>query len=196
MAPGNCCNFANAHKSPAVTGPRPPPTCMSFLVLPAGAPDVAPLLAMIRALADYERLGHQVVATEAALTRWLFGDRPAAEALIAWESVQKQEALGFAVFFPTFSTFLASPGLWLEDLFVYPGHRGRGIGRRLLSEVAAIARARGCTRLGWSVLDWNQPAIRFYEGMGATLLPDWRMARVAGSALATFGVPDPAGDAP
>ena len=164
---------------------------MQCTILPAQAVHVPVLLAMIRELARYEHLAHQVTADEHALAGALFGPQPAAETLIAWESEQMRRALGFALFFPTFSTFLARRGLWLEDLFVYPEHRGRGIGRRLLAEVAAIARERQCGRLGWSVLDWNQPAIAFYEGMGATVLPDWRVARVAGDALATFGLADP-----
>ncbi len=166
---------------------------MAFTILPAASDDVAPLLAMIRALADYERLTHLVSATEAALARSLFGERPHAEALIAWDGEKKRDALGFALFFHNFSTFLARPGLWLEDIFVYPQHRGRGIGRRLLGEVAAVARARDCGRLEWAVLDWNEPAIGFYRGMGATVMPDWRIARVTGAALEGFGR-DEAGD--
>lgn len=163
---------------------------MQFTILPAQPTDVAALLAMIRALAEYERLAHQVAADEPALAAALFGPEPAAEALIAWESEEKRRACGFALFFPTFSTFLARRGLWLEDLFVYPEQRGKGIGRRLLAEVAAIARRRACGRLDWSVLDWNRRAIAFYEGMGATVMPDWRIARVAGPALASFGLVD------
>ncbi len=168
---------------------------MSVTILPAVDDDVAPLLAMIRALADYERLTHLVTATEATLARSLFGDPPAAEALIAWESEKKRDALGFALFFHNFSTFLARRGLWLEDIFVYPQHRGRGVGRRLLGEVGAIARARDCGRLEWAVLDWNEPAIAFYRGMGATVMPDWRIARVTGDALAGFGLDDLGGPA-
>lgn len=160
-------------------------------LLPATRGDVPALLAMIEALADYERLRHVVVATEATLGAALFGERPAAEALIAWQTAEKQEPCGFALFFPTFSTFLAQPGLWLEDLFVYPAHRGRGVGRALLSRVAEVARARNCGRLEWSVLDWNASAIGFYERAGATVMPDWRIVRVTGSALARFGVPCP-----
>lgn len=152
--------------------------------------DTGPLLAMIRALAEYERLTHLVSASEDALARALFGERPLAEALIAWEGGASREALGFALFFPNFSTFLARAGLWLEDIFVYPQHRGRGVGRTLLAEVAAIARARDCGRLEWAVLDWNHPAIAFYEGMGATVMPEWRIARVTGAALRTFGTRD------
>lgn len=160
---------------------------MPFTIVPGQIEDVPHLLAMIRALAEYERLAHRVTATEAALAAALFGDHPVADTLIAWKSVQKREALGFALFFPTFSTFLARPGLWLEDLFVYPAFRGRGVGGALLREVAAAAQARNCGRLEWSVLDWNQSAIAFYERMGATVMPDWRIVRVTGEALDTFG---------
>jgi GNAT superfamily N-acetyltransferase len=156
---------------------------------PADVPD---LMRMIRALAEYERLAHLVVADESLLASALFGTHPVVEALIARESAEPRTAAGFALFFHTFSTFLGQRGLWLEDLFVEPACRGRGIGRRLLMELAALARARGCGRFEWSVLDWNAPAIGFYEQMGATLLPDWRIARVTGEALARFGlgVPD------
>ena len=110
----------------------------------------------------------------------LFGSAPAAEVLIA--SIGRAPA-GFALFFHTFSTFLARRGLWLEDLFVYPEYRGAGVGSGLLQAVAAIARARDCGRFEWAVLDWNTPAIGFYERLGATVMPDWRIARVTGSAL-------------
>ncbi len=142
---------------------------------------------MIRGLAEYERLTHLVVASEASLADALFGTRPAAEALIAREGGKSRRAAGFALFFHTFSTFLGRRGLWLEDLFVYPPFRGRGLGKRLLGAVADVARERGCGRLEWAVLDWNAPAIAFYEGMGATLMPEWRLARVTGEALEGFG---------
>ena len=146
-----------------------------------GRPEDAPALAaMIRALAEYERLTHLCVGTEDDLRAAIWASDPAAEVLIA--HVDRQPA-GFALFFPTFSTFLARRGLWLEDLFVYPEHRGAGVGKALLRAVAALARDRGCGRLEWSVLDWNTPAIRFYEGLGATVMPDWRIARVVGSAI-------------
>jgi hypothetical protein len=146
-----------------------------------GRPDDAPALAaMIRALAEYERLTHLCVGTEDDLRAAIWASDPAAEVLIA--HIGRQPA-GFALFFHTFSTFLARRGLWLEDLFVYPEHRGTGVGKALLRAVAALARDRGCGRLEWSVLDWNTPAIRFYEGLGATVMPDWRIARVAGPAI-------------
>jgi len=158
-----------------------------WTIAPAAREDVGDLATMIRALAEYERLGHLVVSDETSLTDALFGERPAAEAMIAREGDKSGNAVGFALFFHTFSTFLGRRGLWLEDLFVYPQFRGRGIGKRLLSEVAQVARARGCGRFEWAVLDWNAPAISFYEGMGATLLPEWRLARVTGDALERFG---------
>ena len=166
----------------------------AFAVAPATPADVPDLLRMIRALADYERLAHLVVADEARLAEALFGASPGPEALIARAGGETGSAAGFALFFHTFSTFLGRRGLWLEDLFVFPEHRGRGLGRRLLADLAALARARGCGRFEWAVLDWNAPAIGFYEAMGATVLPDWRIARVAGDALNRFGRP-PAHDA-
>jgi len=142
--------------------------------------DVPAIAAMIRALAEYEKLSHACVSTEHDLQRALFGPKPAAEVLIATAG---GAPAGFALFFHTFSTFLARRGLWLEDLFVHPEQRGRGIGRALLLRLAAIAAARECGRFEWAVLDWNTPAIRFYERMGATVLPDWRIVRVTGAAL-------------
>ena len=152
----------------------------------AGQPrDAAALAAMIRALAEYERLTHLCVGTEDDLRAAIWGPEPAAEVLIA-----RRDGIpvGFALFFHTFSTFLARRGLWLEDLFVYPEHRGAGIGKALLRAVAAVARERGCGRFEWSVLDWNAPALRFYEGLGATVMPDWRIVRVAGPAMAALAL--------
>lgn len=155
----------------------------AFAIRPAVPADVPALVAMIRALADYERLTHLVVADEVRISEALFGERPAAEALIARETSPTPAPAGFALFFHTFSTFLGRRGLWLEDLFVYPRFRKQGLGRRMLVELAALARARDCGRFEWTVLDWNAPAIGFYERMGATVLPDWRIARVVGPAL-------------
>jgi GNAT superfamily N-acetyltransferase len=155
--------------------------------------DVGDLLAMIRGLAQYEKLEHLVVTDAASLADALFGPHPAAEAMIAREGGKDGPAAGFALFFQTFSTFLGRRGVWLEDLFVYPQFRGRGLGKRLMTEIAAVARARGCGRFEWAVLDWNAPAIAFYEGMGATLLPEWRLARVTGDALVRFGTEAPDG---
>ena len=159
----------------------------AWSIRPAAPADVPDLLRMIRALADYEKLAHLVVVDEQRLADALFGGRPAAEALIARERAESGIPAGFALFFHSFSTFLGQRGLWLEDLFVHPQFRGRGLGRRLLTDLAALARDRQCGRFEWAVLDWNTPAIGFYERMGATLLPEWRIARVTGDALARFG---------
>jgi GNAT superfamily N-acetyltransferase len=145
--------------------------------------DVAAIARMIRELADYERLAHLAVASDADIERALFGPRLFAEVLIA--EVEGEPA-GFALFFHNFSTFLGKPGLWLEDLFVMPSKRRRGLGRALLRTLAAVARERGCGRFEWAVLDWNAPAIAFYESLGATVLPDWRVVRVVGPALASL----------
>ena len=146
-----------------------------FLIRGARAGDVADLLRLIRALAEYEKLAHMAVGTEAQLKRALFSDRPAAEALIA---EREGRAVGFALFFTTFSTFLCKPGIYLEDLFVEPGHRGLGIGKALLRRIAHLAVDRGCGRLEWRVLDWNQPSIDFYKSLGAGLLPEWILVRM------------------
>jgi GNAT superfamily N-acetyltransferase len=151
-----------------------------FEIRPATPADVGAIHAMIRALAEYERLAHLCVATEADLAAALFGARPAAEVLIA---TRDAEAAAFALFFHNFSTFLGRPGLWLEDLYVRPEHRRRGCAQELLRALAAIARKRGCGRFEWAVLDWNAPAIDFYRALGATVLPDWRIVRVTGPAL-------------
>ena len=159
----------------------------SWHIARAARSDANDITAMVRALAEYERLTHLVQGNASDLADALFGEHPAAEALIAREGEKSGIAAGFALFFHTFSTFLGRRGLWLEDLFVYPRFRGRGLGKRLLGEVAATARARNCGRLEWAVLDWNAPAIAFYEGMGAVLMPEWRLARVTGDALEMFG---------
>jgi GNAT superfamily N-acetyltransferase len=159
-----------------VTAADPPGLALD----PATPADVAEVMAMIRSLAEFERLTHLCVAGEKDLEEALFGARPAAEVLIA--RLEGRPA-GFALFFHTFSTFLGRRGLWLEDLFIDPAFRGRGIGKALLRRVAALAQERGCGRFEWSVLDWNAGAIRFYESLGATVLPDWRIARVVGPAL-------------
>jgi GNAT superfamily N-acetyltransferase len=160
--------------------PAPPAVAAPFAIRTAVRSDLATVHAMIRALADYEQLSHLCVATEAQLDAALFGAHPAAEVLIAWKN---GEAAGFALFFHNFSTFLGRRGLWLEDLFVHPGHRRQGCARQLLTALAAIACQRGCGRFEWSVLDWNAQAIDFYRSLGATVLPDWRIVRVMGPAL-------------
>lgn len=199
-----------------------------FRLRAAEARDVPAIVGLIRELADYERLGHLVQATVEKLHPQLFGDRPAAQAMVAEVGVGvgvapdgvvggavgdpageaangaassvassaergaagvapgdvvRPKVVGFALFFTNFSTFLAQPGLYLEDLYVVPAHRGAGIGRAFLTELAALAVERGCGRFEWSVLDWNEPAIGFYRGMGATVMPEWRICRVSGEAL-------------
>jgi len=142
--------------------------------------DVPLILELIRGLAEYERLAHQVTATEATLRRALFGSRPGAEVIIAEAG---GEAAGFALFFHNFSTFVGKHGIYLEDLFVKPGWRGKGVGRRLLVHLARLAVERDCGRLEWAVLDWNEPAIRFYRGLGAQPMQDWTVFRLAGDTL-------------
>jgi GNAT superfamily N-acetyltransferase len=142
--------------------------------------DVALILRFIRGLADYEDLRDACVATEEALRTTLFGDRPAAEVLLAhWAD----RPAGFALFFPSYSTFLAKPGIYLEDLFVEPELRGKGIGTALLARLAALAVARDCGRLEWSVLDWNEPSIGFYRSLGAIAMDEWTGYRLTGEAL-------------
>jgi GNAT superfamily N-acetyltransferase len=150
----------------------------------ASVADVPDILRLIRALAEYEKLSHEVVATEAALARALFGPRPAAEVLLA---EQDGRSVGFALFFQNFSTFLGKPGIYLEDLFVEPAFRGRGIGRDLLRAIARLAVERGCGRFEWAVLDWNAPAIGFYKSLGARPLDDWTVMRLTGEALHKLG---------
>jgi len=152
------------------------------------ADEVGALHAMIRALADYEKLAHLCVGTQTDLAAALAGNPPACEALMARLD---GEPVGFALYFHTFSTFLARRGLWLEDLFVLPTARGLGVGKALLRAVADVAVQRGCGRFEWSVLDWNTPAIRFYEGLGAAVMPDWRIARVTGAAIGRLARGDP-----
>ena len=142
--------------------------------------DVPLILSLIKELAEYERLSHEVVATEESLRQWLFGERPVAEVLIVEHG---GEPAAFALFFHSFSTFLGKPGIYLEDLYVRPGFRGAGIGRALVVHLARLARDRGCGRLEWSVLDWNEPAIGFYKRIGASPVAGWSVYRVAGEAL-------------
>jgi len=150
-------------------------------IAPATAADAPVLLALIRGLAEYEQMTTDCVATETALRESLFGARPAAEAVLAWAG---PEPVGFALYFENYSTFLARRGLYLEDLFVRPEWRGRGLGKRLLAHVARVAVDRGCARLEWSVLDWNEPALRFYRALGAEALDGWTVHRLTGEALA------------
>lgn len=146
-----------------------------FEIRPARRADAAEIARLIRALAEYEKLADQAVGTAQLIEAQLFGARPAAEAFMA---LRGGRAVGFALFFTTFSTFLCKPGLYLEDLFVEPEHRGAGIGRALLRRLAALAVERSCGRFEWRVLDWNAPSIKFYESLGATLMPEWQLVRM------------------
>lgn len=151
-----------------------------FSIRAAQPGDEHGIFTLIQALAEYEHLTHAVTGSAAALAAHLFGPRPAAEALV----VEADERLvAFALFFGNYSTFLTQPGLYLEDIFVLPAYRRRGIGKALLSEVARVAQGRQCGRLEWSVLDWNASAIAFYERVGASVLPDWRICRATGAPL-------------
>ena len=158
-----------------------PMSAASPFALRAATPaDVPIILACIRGLAEYERLAHEVVATEELLRESLFGERPAAEVILAFDG---DEPAGFALFFHNYSTFLARRGVYLEDLFVFPRFRGRGLGRTLLARLAQLTIERGCGRLEWAVLDWNVDAIRFYHSVGAQSMTDWTVNRVTGDAL-------------
>jgi GNAT superfamily N-acetyltransferase len=152
-------------------------------IVAATVEDVPVILELIRALAEYEKLSHVVVATEEQLRTTLFGPRPGAEVLLAlWDS----ECAGFALFFPNYSTFLAQPGIYLEDLYVRPHLRGKGIGAALLAQLARLALERNCGRVEWAVLDWNAPSIAFYKKLGAVALDEWTTFRLSGAALAAL----------
>jgi len=149
-------------------------------IRPATEADIPVVIMFIRGLAEYEHLSHLVTATEETLRDALFGARPGAEVLLAFEAATP---VGFAVFFHNFSTFLGRRGLWLEDIYIDPAFRRKGYGRALLLHVARIAHERGCGRFEWSALDWNTPAIDFYKGLGAVPLDDWTIFRATGAAL-------------
>jgi GNAT superfamily N-acetyltransferase len=150
------------------------------MIRPARPDDVPTILSLIRELARYERLEHEVVGTEGNLREHLFGTPPRAEVLLVEDA---GTLAAFALFFHNYSTFLCKPGIYLEDLFVLPEHRRKGHGKALLSALAQVAKERGCGRFEWSVLEWNEPAIAFYRSLGAKLLDDWRTFRVTGQAL-------------
>jgi GNAT superfamily N-acetyltransferase len=157
-------------------------------VIRAAAPsDLPTIVALIGELAEYEHLAHEVVLDADELADHLFGPRPAAEVLIA--ETDAGDAVGFALFFHNFSTFLGRPGLHLEDLFVRPDHRGGGHGRALLRELGRIARARRCGRIEWNVLDWNDPSIAFYRSLGALAMDEWVLYRLTGEAMAELADP-------
>src|SRR5260370_3115653 len=155
----------------------------NFLIRPATSGDVPVILELIRALATYERAPNDVTATENGLVEVLFDEKPSAEVLLAFEN---ETAVGFAVFFHNFSTWLGRPGLYLEDLFVRPEHRGKGYGRALLIYLAKIARERGCGRMEWALLNWNKPAIEFYRKLCAKPLADSTVFRLTRDAIANL----------
>lgn len=162
---------------------------MALHIRPATADDITLILSFIRALAEYEKLTHEVEATEEKLRETLFSEKPAAECVLAYADDSESAApvpAGFALYFTNYSTFLAKPGLYLEDLFVRPEFRGRGIGKALLLHLAQLANQRGYGRMEWSVLDWNQPAIEFYESLGARRLREWQICRLTGPTLAQY----------
>jgi len=151
--------------------------------------DVGVIAQFIRELAEYERRAHEIAFTEESLGQALFGERPGAEVVLAeLDGVE----VGYALFFSTFSSFLGKPGIYLEEVIVRPAMRGRGIGRRLFAHVAALATTRGCARLEWSVLDWNESAIKFYEGLGAQSQSEWTVYRLTGAALERLAEASPA----
>jgi len=154
-----------------------------FMIRPANVEDVPIILELIRDLATYERAPNDVTATEEQLVDVLFGEKPAAEVLLAFEG---KSPVGFAVFFYNFSTWLGRPGLYLEDLFVKPEKRGKGYGRALLVHLAKIAERRDCGRMEWAVLDWNEPAIKFYRALGAKPMHEWTVFRLTGDTIGTL----------
>ena len=156
-------------------------TADNFQIRPARVKDVPIILQLIRDLATYERAPDEVIATAEQLVEVLFGERPVAEVLLAFEG---ETPVGFAVYFYNFSTWIGRPGLYLEDLFVKPDERGKGYGRALLVELAKIARDRGCGRMEWAVLDWNEPAIKFYRALGATPMHEWTVFRLTREEIA------------
>ncbi len=162
------------------------PAANAFALRAAQAHDVEAIVALITELAAFEQLTHLLEVTPDKLAPHLFGPRPAAECVVGEVA---GEVVAFALFFTNFSTFLARPGLYLEDLYVRPAHRGTGLGKALLEHLGRLAAERGCGRFEWSVLDWNANAIAFYENLGATVMPDWRICRISGERLARFAAP-------
>lgn len=148
--------------------------------------DLGAIVALIAELAEFERLTHLLEVTPEKLAPHLFGERPLAECVVGEVD---GDVVAFALFFTNFSTFLSRPGLYLEDLYVRPAHRGSGLGKALLAHLGRLAAERGCGRFEWSVLDWNADAIAFYQGLGATVMPDWRICRISGEALDRFAAP-------
>ena len=155
-------------------------TSSDFIIRAANENDVAVILGLIKDLAEYEHLSHEVAATEEDIRQSLFGDRPVAQALIG---EHEGMPISFALFFYNFSTFLGKPGIYLEDLYVQPEYRSNGFGRRMLAHIARLAKERNCGRFEWSVLDWNEPAIRTYDRLNATPMKEWILYRLTGEAL-------------
>ena len=189
-----------AEAAPAAEAALPslPPATVpaGYHLRPATPADVPAIVGLIQELAAYEQLSHLVETTPERLLPHLFGERPVAECRVVEARADASAApvlVAFALFFTNFSTFRCRPGLYLEDLYVQPAHRGAGLGQVLLQALAALAVARDCGRFEWSVLDWNEPAIRFYQRMGAQVLPDWRICRVTGPALVALAATPPAG---
>ena len=158
-------------------------TLSGFSIRTTTAEDVPTILAFIRRIAEYEKLLHEVVADEETLRESLFGERPTAEVVLG---EREGETIAFAVYFHNFSTFMGRPGIYLEDLFVLPEHRGSGAGKALLLYLANLAKERNCARLEWNVLDWNEPALKFYHKLGAVPMDEWTIHRVTGDALDTL----------
>lgn len=165
-------------------GDRSVSSASALRIQPAKERDVPLILRFIRGLAEYEKLSDSVVATEERLRCTLFGPRPGAEVVLAYRD---RDAVGFALYFFNYSTFLGLPGLYLEDLYVLPEARGQGVGRELLRYLAQRARECGCGRMEWAVLDWNQPAISFYRNLGAMPMNEWTVYRLTGDALECLG---------
>ena len=159
----------------------------TYSLRPAEPRDVPAIAGLIAELAEFENLSHLLQVTPERLEPHLFGPKPVVEALVGeLDGPDGAELVAFALFFTNFSTFLCKPGLYLEDLYVRPAHRRSGLGKQLLSRLAQLAVERGCGRFEWTVLDWNEDAIRFYENMGASVLPEWRICRLTGEALARY----------
>jgi GNAT superfamily N-acetyltransferase len=160
-------------------------TSSNFTIRAATENDVAVILSLIKDLAEYEHLSHEVEATTEGIRQSLFGERPVAEALIGEYLIGEYAgvAVSFALFFYNFSTFLGKPGIYLEDLYVKPEHRSNGFGRRMLAHIARLAKERNCGRFEWSVLDWNEPAIRTYDRLNARPMKEWILYRLTGEAL-------------
>jgi GNAT superfamily N-acetyltransferase len=153
---------------------------MGIMIRPAAPEDTPTICKLVRGLAEYERLAHEVTLDESQVRDHLFGPRPIAEVLLAEDAGR---VVGFALFFHNYSTFWGKPGIYLEDVFVEPEYRGKGHGKALFAELARLAIERGCCKLNWVVLDWNEPAIEFYRSLGATFLNEWKVCRLNGSAL-------------